>query len=131
LPGSRCPPKPTRRRRDGLPEFLSLARAPSGTMSKFAVKVAIHDESRVEYFWIAPFEQTGAGLSGRINNSPTTVTNVKLGDKITFAEQEIVDWLYLDDGRMKGNYTACAMFKHAPRQEVEALIKRFGMSCDL
>ena len=78
-----------------------------------------------------PFEQNSERFSGRINNSPETVGNVKLGDRITFAESEIVDWLYLGGDRMKGNFTACALFRRVPREEAEAAIKRFGMSCGL
>ena len=55
---------------------------------------------------------------------------MKLGDRITFTASEIVDWLYLDDNQMKG-FTACALFCRMPRQEPQAAIKRFGMSCEL
>jgi uncharacterized protein YegJ (DUF2314 family) len=120
-----------RKARATLPEFLALARSPRATMSKFAVKVAVRDKGAVEYFWISPFVQRDARFSGEINNSPETVKNVKLGDTITFAEAEIVDWLYLEGTQMKGNYTACVLFKQAPREEAEAAIKRYGMSCDL
>jgi uncharacterized protein YegJ (DUF2314 family) len=119
-----------RKARDSLSEFLALSRKPRSTTSKFSVKVAVRDQGKVEYFWIMPFEEGGGGFSGRINNTPETVRNVKLGDKISFAESEIIDWLYLDGNRMKGNFTACALFKRVPRQEAEAAIKRFGMSCE-
>ena len=120
-----------RKARDTLPEFLALARAPRGGMSKFAVKIAVRDQGQVEYFWIAPFAQSNGSFSGRINNSPETVHNVKLGERITFAENEIVDWLYLDGNRLQGNFTACVLLKRVPRQEAEAAIKRFGMNCEL
>jgi len=120
-----------RKARDTLPEFLALARAPRGGMSKFSVKVAVRDQGNVEYFWIIPFEQRNGSFSGRINNSPETVHNVKLGDRIDFAESEIVDWLYLDGTRLQGNFSACVLLKRVPRPEAEAAIKRFGMSCEL
>jgi uncharacterized protein YegJ (DUF2314 family) len=120
-----------RKARDTLPEFLALWRSPRSSTSKFSVKVAVRDQGKVEYFWIMPFEQDNERFSGRLNNSPETVHNVKRGDKIAFAESEIVDWLYLDGDRMKGNFTACALFRRVPRQEAEAAIKRFGMSCEL
>ena len=48
-----------------------------------------------------------------------------------FGENEIVDWLYLDGNQMKGNFTACALFRRVPRQEAQAAIKRFGMACEM
>jgi uncharacterized protein YegJ (DUF2314 family) len=122
-----------RKARETLPQFLALWRAPRASTSHFAVKVGIHDRARdlVEYFWITPFVEKDARYSGQIDNDPNTVKTVKLGDTISFGPEEIVDWLYLDGGEMKGNYTACSLFRRAPRQEAEAAIKRFGMSCEL
>jgi uncharacterized protein YegJ (DUF2314 family) len=119
--------------REALPQFLALWRAPRPSTSHFAVKVGIHDEARdlVEYFWITPFVEKDGRYSGQIDNEPDTVKTVKLGDTINFGPEEIVDWLYVDGGDMKGNYTACSLLRRAPRQEAEAAIKRFRMSCEL
>ena len=119
--------------REALPQFLALWRAPRASTSHFAVKVGIRDEARdlVEYFWITPFVEKDGRYSGQIDNDPNTVKTVKLGDTIGFGPEEIVDWLYLDGGEMRGNYTACSLFRRAPRQEAEAAIKRFRMSCEL
>ena len=40
-----------------------------------------------------------------------------LGDIIQFKDAQIVDWMYLDDGAMKGNYTVCALLKREPKAE--------------
>jgi len=114
-----------------LPDFLALARAPRRSMSNFAVKVAIggpHTEA--EYFWIASFKEKDGRFTGRINNTPRSVKSVKIGQTIAFSQDEIVDWLYLDNGKMKGNYTACVLLKREPGQ-AEAFKKQFGLECDL
>jgi uncharacterized protein YegJ (DUF2314 family) len=121
-----------RKARETLPQFLALWRAPRASTSHFAVKVGINDDANgVEYFWITPFVEKDGRYSGRIDNDPNTVKNVKLGDSIRFGQEEIVDWLYLDGTDMKGNYTACELFRREPRREAEAAIKRFRMSCEL
>src|SRR5262245_23570605 len=43
--------------RASLPEFLALAHAPRPSTTSFAVKVAVHDGSNTEYFWITPFKE--------------------------------------------------------------------------
>jgi uncharacterized protein YegJ (DUF2314 family) len=116
--------------RSTLPDFLSTAAAPKSGMEGFAVKVAIREGDEVEYFWITPFTTKDGTLSGEINNKPRLVHSVKLGQTITFDKSEIVDWMYIDGDKMKGNYTACALLKSASKQEAEEFKKRFGLDCD-
>ena len=58
-------------------------------------------------------------------------TRLKMGQSITFAQSDIVDWLYIENGMMRGNYTACALLKSAPKNEAEEFKKTFGLNCDL
>jgi len=120
-----------RRARATLPEFLALADAPRPGMSGFSVKVAVHEGDRTEYFWIFPFARKEAGFSGTLNNRPRIVRNVQFGQSLSFAESDIVDWLYQDGDKMKGSFTTCAILKHEPRREADALMKQYGLECDL
>ena len=119
-----------RKARAALPEFLALAQNPTGKAEGFAVKVAVRDRGGEEYFWIHPFEQRGRKFTGLLNNTPRALRTVRAGDKITFTESEIVDWMYMDGGAMKGNYSARALLKSAPASEREAFRKRFGLDPD-
>lgn len=119
-----------RRAQSTLADFLKIAAAPSPGMQSFSLKVAVREGERVEYFWIAPFANNGSQFSGEINNTPRVVHSVKMGQTITFAQSDIVDWLYIENGTMKGNYTACALLKSAPKSEVAEFKKVFGLSCD-
>ena len=116
--------------RDSLPEFLRLVTDPRPTTTGFAVKIAIPAGKNKEFFWISPFEQRDGKFTGRINNTPRTAKTVKLGQVIEFREDEIVDWLYREDDRMHGNFTACALLKRQPRRQAEAVKKSYGLSCD-
>lgn len=113
-----------------LPDFLKLAAAPPAKADAFAVKVAIHDGAHVEYFWITPFEQKSEGFAGKLDNTPRLVRNTKMGDALTFSKAEIVDWMYIENGVMKGNHTACAVMKKATQKDRDAFKKRFGLDCD-
>jgi uncharacterized protein YegJ (DUF2314 family) len=117
--------------RDTLPKFLALAQAPRPTITHMAVKIGISSgDDRTEFFWLSPFESRGGKYTGRINNTPRSVKTVKFGQIVQFAEEEIVDWLYTEDGKMLGNFTACALLKHEPPDQAEALKKDAGLSCD-
>ena len=113
-----------------LPGFLALSTEPKPGMEGFAVKVAIREGEEAEYFWIAPFSANGRQFSGAINNEPRAVHSVKLGQTITFDQSEIVDWMYFDNGAMKGNYTAYAVLKSTPVHEADEFKRRFRFSCD-
>jgi uncharacterized protein YegJ (DUF2314 family) len=118
--------------RSTLGDFLALADAPRPSTTYFAVKVGIPAGARnVEYFWIGPFGRANGRFSGKIDNRPELATTVKLGDTITFGEEQIVDWLYVENGQMKGNYTACVLFRREPREQAEAVIAKYRMDCKL
>jgi uncharacterized protein YegJ (DUF2314 family) len=119
-----------RKARETLPEFLALAHAPRPTATKLAVKIAIPAGAGNEYFWLAPFEPRGDKYAGRINNTPRAAKQVKFGQVVEFSEAEIVDWLYMEGGQMRGNFTACAMLKREPADQVEAMKKQYGLSCE-
>jgi uncharacterized protein YegJ (DUF2314 family) len=115
-----------------LQDFLGLARAPGEGTEGFSVKVAVREGDNAEYFWIIPFEPKAPDrFAGRLNNTPRTVHTVKNGQDIEFSASEIVDWMYFDHGKMKGNYTACALLKKAPKGDIDAFKKRYGLECDL
>lgn len=117
--------------RETLPGFLTLAKAPRPATEGFSIKVAIRDRGHTEFFWITPFEQKDGKFAGTINNKPRFVRNVSYGERITFGEADIADWLYMDNGQMKGNYTGCAIMKSEPAKQREAFLKRYGLECDL
>jgi uncharacterized protein YegJ (DUF2314 family) len=39
--------------------------------------------------------------------------------------------MYMDDGKMKGSYTTCAILKKEPRAEADAMMKQYGLTCGL
>ena len=121
-----------RKARETLPQFLALARNPPASASNFAVKVGVRgkDKDVVEYFWVGNFVEKDGQFSGRIDNDPDTVNTVKLGDTISFGQGEIVDWIYLDGRRLKGNYTLCVLLRRSPAEEAQAVVRKFGIDCN-
>jgi len=119
-----------RKVRATLSDFLALARSPRRSTSAFTVKVAVREDGKAEYFWITDFAGKAGRFSGRIDNIPRIVKRVRQDEIITFAENDIVDWVYMDRGRMKGNFTGCALLKQEPKADADAFKKRFGLQCD-
>jgi uncharacterized protein YegJ (DUF2314 family) len=128
--------------RAGLDDFLvKLGQAPPGT-GDYSVKVGLKDgpapggfsigragEADNEFFWIVDVRSTASGFSGEIGNEPDLVKNVGLGQTISFEKSDIVDWLYFENGKMKGNYTACPALLHGPKEVLEQMRRQFGITC--
>jgi uncharacterized protein YegJ (DUF2314 family) len=126
--------------RAGLGDFLvKLSHPPTGT-NNYSVKVGIKDgpaqgfsivsgSENGEFFWIVNLHSTGSGFVGQIGNPPELVKNVKEGQAIAFGRGDIVDWLYFEFGKLKGNYTACPALLQGPREQLEMMRKRYGLEC--
>jgi len=120
-----------RKARQTLPEFLALARRPRLGMTNFSVKVGLSDKGFTEFFWIGPFRQSGERFTGRIDNTPQSVKTVKRGQTISFGRRDIVDWLYIDGGAMKGNFTVCVSLKREKPEDAESFKRHFRIDCEL
>lgn len=116
--------------RDSLPGFLALARRPGPNMERFAVKIALLGDGGPDYFWISPFAHVGERFIGQVNNATSTLAGLKKGCSITFGRHDIVDWMYMDAGMMKGNYSARAILKAALPRDRDAFKRRFGLEFD-
>src|SRR5512144_3087911 len=66
----------------------------------------------------------------QIGNTPLTFAGLKKGDTIAFGKRDIVDWMYMDAGTMKGNYSARAILKAALPRDRAAFKRRFGLEFD-
>ena len=115
---------------ESLSGFLALARHPGPTMERFAVKIALLGEGGPEFFWIYPFAHVGDRFIGQIGNTPLRLAGPKKGDTITFGKRDIVDWMYMDAGVTKGNYSARAILKAALPRDRSAFKRRFGLEFD-
>lgn len=117
-----------------LDGFLALLAAPPANTSVYSVKIRVVDPANreVEYFWLSDLRRDGDRLSGRIDNTPRSVTNVRQGEVMRVTRGEIYDWMYRDDARrrMMGNFTLCAILSHEKPSEAAAVKRQFGLVCD-
>jgi uncharacterized protein YegJ (DUF2314 family) len=117
------------RAQTSLDEFLKIAGNPPTGASGFRLKVRIHDSHGTEHMWVMPFTQTASGFTGVLADEPETVASVKNGQRLDFARSEVTDWGYVLNGKQKGSFTVCVLFKHMPVSEVEQYRKDYGFEC--
>lgn len=112
-----------------LDDFLKLHSKPPEGATEFKLKVKFTDSNATEFMWVMPFEQTETGFSGILADEPERVTSVRNGQKLTFARSDIADWGYAQDGKQKGSFTICVLFKHMPEEEVLKYRRDYGFEC--
>lgn len=116
--------------RASLPGFLALAKRPAPAMDGFAVKIALLGVGGPAFFWIHPFARVDDQFIGKIANAPHSLEGLKTGTTITFTKGDIVDWMYMDAGRMVGNYSARAVLLSELPQDRKSSPPRFGLDPD-
>jgi uncharacterized protein YegJ (DUF2314 family) len=112
-----------------LDEFLKIARSPPAGASEFKLKVRIHDSHGTEHMWVTPFKQTTDGFTGVLADEPETVVSVENGQRLDFTRAQVSDWGYVLNGKQKGSFTVCVLFKHMPSGEVEQYRRDYGFEC--
>lgn len=123
-------------------DFLAkLLNPPAGTAG-FSVKVGIVDQgtgfaltkdtsvNAVEFFWVLNIASSGDGFVGILANAPETVKNVTDGQTLHFKKSDIFDWMYFDNGKMVGNFTACPVLKAGPIEDLKSFEEQTGMVCN-
>ena len=127
--------------RSGLDEFLRMLDNPPDGTTDYSVKIGIVDQGdgfaltgltsveNVEYFWIGNLERATSGFVGTISNDPGVVRNVRAGQRIVFGRSDVFDWMYIDNGKIVGNVTACPILLRGPKEELEYYRQNYGLDC--
>lgn len=120
-----------RKARATLPEFLALVKEPRTSVTGMAVKIGIpHGRNDHEFFWLMDLAISDGKITGRLSNQPRFVKNVSAGQMLRFTEGDVVDWLYREDGKVRGNYTSCALIAREPKEKRDVLAKQFSANCE-
>jgi uncharacterized protein YegJ (DUF2314 family) len=126
----------------GLDAFLEkLSNPPPGT-ENYNVKLGFTDKAGdvalttdqmaqgVEFMWVDQIQRSGDHFTAILGDTPEYVHNIKPGERVEFEESDIFDWLYIDNGKVKGNYIACPLLLAGPKEQLEEYRVNYGIVCD-
>jgi len=88
-----------------LDDFVAVLKKPAASQKDFAVKYLVEQGDEGEYLWANEVKFDGKQFTGKVANEPQFVKTVKFGQPITLKPEEIDDWMYVEDGKLKGGYT--------------------------
>lgn len=90
-------------------KFIAALRSPKDNQSRFAVKKRFIQGDKVEHIWLNTVSFDGQLFHGKVDNEPVDIKGVRLGNIVSVSPSEISDWMFVQDGRLVGGYTICAM----------------------
>jgi len=100
-----------------LPEFWKVLESPKGA-SGFALKVEFTDDAGTEFLWLHSIARDEEGkLQGTVNNYPNAVTTVGHSQRIEVPLDKVRDWLYVRDGKIRGNFTVQPLLARLPKED--------------
>src|SRR5688572_29018886 len=91
--------------RESLPQFLAALKSASPAQRDFAIKAGFTDGDATEYMTITAVRPDSPGFRGTLNNDPTALRNVKRGDEVSVGPERVVDWSYVENGKLVGGLT--------------------------
>ncbi len=71
----------------------------------FTLKVRYSTPDGGEHIWVGDIKQEKGDYYGVINNTPESTTEVKLGDTVKVNKNNITDWMYVENNKLRGGYT--------------------------
>lgn len=74
-------------------------------VNEYSVKVRFEDDHGSEYFWLENTRWQNGMFVGTIGNDPELTKCVAYGQAVSVTPDQVCDWYYMWEGKMRGNYT--------------------------
>ncbi len=106
--------------RANIAKFWTSLEKPAAGERSFTIKAAFdipQHPGSTEHIWLGDIRREGAQISGRVDNAPRDVTHLKLGQRVTFTEERVTDWMFMRNGKIAGNETMHPLIKRLPPAE--------------
>ena len=86
-----------------LQTFDSALKSGSPFYQKFSLKSKFDVPDGAEHIWVKNISIKNERYFGIVDNVPNSISNLKIGDTIEI--RNITDWMYIDNGVLRGGYT--------------------------
>ncbi len=111
--------------------FNSCIESPKEGQLYFSVKAKIEENGIIEHIWLGePSYDSDGNIYGVVGNEPADISNVALGQKIGITENEVSDWMIIENARLIGGYTIRAIREGMPQEALPEFDQSLGMIID-
>jgi len=91
--------------RNTIDSFTTALKSNNPALANFALKIRFPGLGGAEDVWANNIATTPTGFTGVLNNAPQLTTKAKKGDPVKFTPQNISDWMYTENGKLRGGFT--------------------------
>jgi uncharacterized protein YegJ (DUF2314 family) len=106
--------------RKTVSQFIKAVQHPAAGQTDFEIKKPFVQGNDVEHIWLSEVEYVGGRFKGKVDNEPTKIHGVKMGQAVSVNPDEISDWAYVDNGKLVGGYTIRAHYNElSPAEKKE------------
>ena len=100
-----------------LPEFLRRLQSPPKSQEAVSLKVRLTEGDQVEHVWLSDVQLDGTDFVGRIANDVVYLSHRSIGDQVRVNQDDISDWMAIDNGRLVGGTTIRLLRNRMPSSE--------------
>jgi uncharacterized protein YegJ (DUF2314 family) len=109
-----------------VPEFLLHLITPRPNEYRFMVKYdLLPEDGDAEFIWAEIVSRQPGAVTATLSNVPLD-DRFKQGQTVTIRDEQIVDWSYVRDGVMQGNYTTRVILDRMPASEADPIRRNLG-----
>jgi uncharacterized protein YegJ (DUF2314 family) len=110
---------------DSLPQFYARLAEPAADESEFMVKFDILPGDEAEFVWADQLDRSATPMTGVLINQPER-TDHQIGQRVSIAEADIIDWTYRRGRVMQGGFTNRVLLRHMSPEDAAAMRQYFG-----
>ncbi|MDR1901491.1 MAG: DUF2314 domain-containing protein [Treponema sp.] len=114
--------------RRSIPDFVRTLQHPGPGESEFCVKYGFDADRESgfdkEYLWLSSISFRDGFYFGKIMNIPQYISYFKQGDTVPFIIDDIVDWMYQDNGKIAGGKSIKYLIEQIAEQDRNAELTR-------
>jgi len=107
-------------------QLLQAFRKRGAAQRDFRFKILVAERGLVEQYWVTLEGADEHGFTGSIANHPGDITGVKFGQRVTVPAGEISDWMYVDNGVLKGGFSVRLMRDRLQPEERPEFERQMG-----
>jgi uncharacterized protein YegJ (DUF2314 family) len=85
--------------------FSQALKNPSPDAGYFALKKRFNTADGGEHIWVSSISIKDNEYFGVVDNLPEATADVKVGDTIQIENENISDWMYIENQKLRGGYT--------------------------
>lgn len=100
-----------------LGEFDKALKCANPDYRLFALKTRFKTPNGGEHIWVSNISIKGNTYYGVVDNLPEKTTEVKMGDSIQVHKDNISDWMYVDNQKLRGGFTIRLLRKRMTESE--------------